>query len=202
MHQYLDPDALTDRQRYKLFSGAIVPRPIALITTVSAGGVVNAAPYSFFNILSSDPGVVAVGVEPKPDGTPKDTARNILETGHFTVNMVSFAMAERMNLCATALEHDVDELAFSGLTQARGRAVVSPYIVESPVAFECERLVSINVSKSRDIVLGRIVGAHVSEGILDPDSFRVDSQRLDAVGRISGASYATTRDVFVMRIPR
>lgn len=202
MHHYIDPDALTDRQRYKLFSGAIVPRPIALITTVSTGGVVNAAPYSFFNILSSDPGVVAVGVEPKPDGTPKDTARNILDTRHFTVNMVSFDMAERMNLCATSLEHEIDELAFSGLTPACGRAVVSPYIVESPAAFECERLVSINVSKSRDIVLGRIVGAHISEGILDTNSFHVDNERLDAVGRIAGGSYATTRDVFVMRAPK
>lgn len=200
-HTFVDLDQLTERQRYKLLSGTVVPRPIALVTTVSASGARNAAPFSFFNVLSSDPGVVALGLETNRDGTPKDTTRNIRETDQFTVNIVSVGMAEQMNICAASFESSIDELAWAGLTAAPGKNVTCPYIGESPAAFECHKIVAVSVSPSREIVLGRIVGAHYRDDVLDLENCYVDAAALDAVARIEGANYATTRDRFHLKVP-
>jgi len=200
-HTFVDLDQLSERQRYKLLSGAVVPRPIALVTTLSVDGALNAAPFSFFNVLSSDPGVVALGLETNRDGTPKDTTRNIRETDQFTVNIVSMRMAEQMNICAASFENGVDELAWAGLTAMPGKNVTCPYVGESPAAFECRKIVAISVSPSREIVLGRIVGAHFGDGVVDLDNCYVDAGALDAIARIEGANYATTRDRFHMKVP-
>ena len=197
-HVFVDLDRLSERQRYKLLSGTIIPRPIALVTSISAGGKVNAAPFSFFNVLSSDPGVVALGLELNKDGSPKDTTLNIQETEEFTVNIVSVKMAKQMNICAFSFERGVDELASAGLTAVPGKTVRSPRIKESPASFECRRIVSIAVSRSREIVLGRITGAYYREDIIDLDNCYVDARALDPVARIEGTNYATVRDRFSM----
>ena len=129
-----DFTALTPRERYKLLIGAVVPRPIALVTTVSAEGVVNAAPFSFFNCLSADPAILALGVEFRASGAQKDTGRNIRETKAFTVNIVSDALTEAMNICAVPFEPGFDELAAAGLTAMPGAKVACPYIAQSPAA--------------------------------------------------------------------
>jgi flavin reductase (DIM6/NTAB) family NADH-FMN oxidoreductase RutF len=188
--------ALTPRERYKLLIGAVVPRPIALVTTIDAQGVVNAAPFSFFNCLSADPAILALGVEYRPTGAQKDTGRNVRETLSFTVNIVSDALVEGMNVCAVPFEPGVDELIEAGLTAKPGVKVPCPWIAEAPAAFECRHHTSLGIGNSREIILGEVIYAHFRADIVNSEKFYVDAAGLDAVGRMGGHGYATTRDYF------
>jgi flavin reductase (DIM6/NTAB) family NADH-FMN oxidoreductase RutF len=188
--------ALSPRDRYKLLIGAVVPRPIALVTTVDARGVVNAAPFSFFNCLSADPAILALGVEYRTTGGQKDTGRNVRETLAFTVNIVSDALVERMNVCAVPFEPGTDELAEAGLTASPGVKVPCPWIAEAPAAFECRHHTTLGIGNSREIILGEVVYAHFRADVVDPDRRYIDPAALDAVGRMGGQGYATTRDYF------
>ncbi|QDY71078.1 flavin reductase family protein [Qingshengfaniella alkalisoli] len=200
-HHVLDFSSLSPREAYKVMIGTIVPRPIAWVTTVSPDGVVNAAPYSFFNCLSADPPILALGVENKPDKSFKDTAYNIRTTECFTVNIVGRDNAEAMSVTAAGFEPDVDELQMAGLTSVAGTEVACPRIAEAPVAFECRRYLGIEVSSAREIILGQIVMAHVREDIIDLDTFYSDHARLDAIGRMGGNGYAGTLDYFDLPTP-
>lgn len=188
--------ALTPRERYKLLIGAVVPRPIALVTTIDAQGVVNAAPFSFFNCLSADPAILALGVEYRPTGAQKDTGRNVRETLSFTVNIVSDALVEGMNVCAVPFEPGVDELIEAGLTAKPGVKVPCPWIGEAPAAFECRHHTSLGIGNSREIILGEVVYAHFRADVVNSEKHYVDPVGLDAVGRMGGQGYATTRDYF------
>lgn len=188
--------ALTPRERYKLLIGTVVPRPIALVTTIGPDGVANAAPFSFFNCLSADPAIVALGVEFRSDGRPKDTGRNVRNTGVFTVNIVSDAIMDAMNVCAVPFDETVDELAAAGLTARPGTAVASPWIAEAPAALECRLHSFLEIGTSREIILGEVVHAHYRSGVVDPANLHVDPVALDAVGRMGGHGYASTRDYF------
>jgi flavin reductase (DIM6/NTAB) family NADH-FMN oxidoreductase RutF len=187
---------LTPRERYKLLIGAVVPRPIALVTTVDRAGIVNAAPFSFFNCLSADPAILALGVEYRPTGGQKDTGRNVRETLAFTVNIVSDALVEGMNICATPFEPGVDELAQAGLTAMPGVKVACPWIGQAPAAFECRHHTTLGIGNSREIILGEVVYAHFRADTIDLAKLYVDPVALDAVGRMGGQGYATTRDYF------
>lgn len=200
-HHAIRFSEISAREAYKVMIGTIVPRPIAWVTTVSPDGVVNAAPYSFFNCLSADPPIVALGIENKPDRRYKDTTSNIRMTECFTVNIVDRANLAAMAVTAAPFPPETDELAMAGLTAAPGVIVASPRIAESPVSFECRRYVGIQVSSAREIVLGQIVMAHVREDILDLQTFYSDPHRLDAVGRMGGNGYASTQDHFDHRTP-
>lgn len=182
---------LTERERYKILIGTVVPRPIALVTTIGADGRVNAAPFSFFNCLSADPAIVALGIENHDDDTPKDTIRNIARTEQFTVNIVSDAILEAMNVCATPFAPDVDELVKAGLTARPGDKVDCPWIGESPAALECRRHVGLQVGRSREIVLGLVLAVHLRADIID-SRFHIDPARLDAIGRMGGHGYVRT----------
>lgn len=192
--------ALDARARYKLMIGAIVPRPIALVTTLSPEGVPNAAPFSFFNCLSSDPPILALGVENHADMRFKDTARNIRETAVFTVNIVSRAIAGAMHVTAARFPPEVDEIAAAGLTAMPGAAVACPWIAESPAAFECRRHLTLSLGRSREIILGEILYAHFVPGAVD-DRLHVDPAVLDAIARLGGDTCCATRDRFEMRTP-
>lgn len=192
---------LTAREAYKVMIGTVVPRPIAWVTTVSAEGAINAAPYSFFNCLSADPPILALGVENKPDRRFKDTAWNIRTTGVFTVNICDVANVAPMAATAAPFSPDIDELAMAGLTAVPGEAIDCPRIAEAPVAFECRRHVSIAVSGAREIVLGQIEMAHVRADIIDPDTYHSDAALLDAIGRMGGDGYCSTRDLFDLATP-
>lgn len=192
---------LSAREAYKVMIGTIVPRPIAWVTTISPDGVVNAAPYSFFNCLSADPPILALGVENKPDRNFKDTAWNIRMTECFTVNIVDRANVEAMAVTAAAFAPEVDELDMAGLTAVPGDVVACPRIAEAPVAFECERYLGIAVSSAREIILGRIVRAHIREDIIDPATFNSDHEKLDALGRMGGNGYSGTFDYFDLPTP-
>ena len=192
---------LSERERYKLMIGTIVPRPIALVTTVDRDGRVNAAPFSFFNCLSADPPIVAIGVENRPDATLKDTAENIRMTGEFTVNIVSHTIAEAMHVCAAKFPRGVDELGAAGLTARQGHAIAVPFIAESPAAFECKRYITLELSPSRQIVLGEIVFAHYRRDVINPATLKIDPAMLDAIARLGGDTCATIRDRFEMLTP-
>lgn len=192
---------LSARDRYKLMIGTIVPRPIALVTTVDPQGRVNAAPFSFFNCLSHDPPILALGVENHPDMSFKDTAGNIRMTEVFTVNIVSHAIAEAMHVCAIGFPPGTDELTEAGLTAVPGTVIAVPYIAEAPAAFECRRHTTLEIGKARQIILGEIVYAHYHPDVVDTERLRVDPDRLDAIARLGGSTCSTIRDRFEMPTP-
>ena len=192
---------LSARDRYKLMIGTVTPRPIALVTTVDPQGRINAAPFSFFNCLSADPPILALGVENHPDMSFKDTALNIRLTEVFTVNMVSHAIAEAMHVCAVPFAAGRDELQAAGLTAMPGVKVASPFIKEAPAAFECRRHVTLELGKSRQIILGEIVFAHYHPDVVDVARMRIDPARLDTIARLGGNTCCTIRDRFEMATP-
>lgn len=193
---------LTERQRYKLMIGTIIPRPIALVTTVDENGRINAAPFSFFNCLSADPPILAIGVENNADMSFKGTGHNIRMTEVFTVNIVSLAIAEAMHVCGAKYPRGVDELKEAGLTAMPGEKVASPFIAEAPAAFECRRHVTLELGRSRQIVMGEIVYAHYRDGVVDPERLHVDPAAVDAIARLGGDTCATIRDRFEMLTPK
>jgi len=198
---FFDFEALSGRERYKLLIGTVVPRPIAWITTRSPEGKVNAAPYSFFGVLSADPAIVAVGIENRADMSFKDTALNIRLTEEFTVNIASSDLVDAMNVTAVAFPPGTDELKKAGLTAMPGRKVGCPYIAEAPAALECRRFMTIAVSKSREIVLGTVVAAHYKPHLVEAEKLYIDQLGIDALGRMGGHGYSKTQDQFDLPTP-
>lgn len=198
-HVHFDFAALTERERYKLLIGTVIPRPIAFVTTLSQDGRRNAGPFSFFNVLTHDPAIVAIGVENYADMRFKDTSRNIRETEEFTVHIVDHALAEQMEICAIKFGPDVDEIAEAGLTTVPGTMVRSPRIVEAPAALECRRYMTLEVGKAREIILGQVVGLFVREDAVDMQNLHVDQIKMDAIGRLGGHGYTRTRDQFEIK---
>jgi flavin reductase (DIM6/NTAB) family NADH-FMN oxidoreductase RutF len=195
-HSHFDFSTLSPRDRYKLLIGTVIPRPIAFVTTIDENGVPNAAPFSFFNCLSADPAIVAIGVENHADMRFKDTGHNIRMTEELTVNIVDDAMIDAMNVCATPFAPNVDELAMASLTAVEGTHVKCPRIAEAPASLECRRYMTLEVGKSREIVLGLVLGCFVREGIADPLTKHVDQRKMDAIGRLGGHGYSRIRDQF------
>jgi flavin reductase (DIM6/NTAB) family NADH-FMN oxidoreductase RutF len=183
---------------YKLLVSTVVPRPIAWVTTQDVDGSVNAAPFSFFNAVSGNPPVVAIGIGGRGPGDVKDTGGNIRRTGQFVVNLVSNALAEKMNITAIDFDKEVNELAEAGLHTAPSSRVKPPRIAESPASFECERLVIVEVGVDRAVVLGKVVAIHVAdEFVLDAQRCYIDTPKLDLIGRMHGRGwYARTTDRF------
>jgi flavin reductase (DIM6/NTAB) family NADH-FMN oxidoreductase RutF len=192
---------LSAREKYKLMIGTVVPRPIALVTTVDLQGRVNAAPFSFFNCLSADPPILALGVENHPDMRFKDTGLNIRLTEVFTVNIVSYAIAQAMHVCGVSFPPERDELKAAGLTAMPGKTVASPWIKEAPAAFECRRHITLELGKSRQIIMGEILFAHYHSDVLDADRLHIDPAKLDAIARLGGNTCSTIRDRFEMVTP-
>jgi flavin reductase (DIM6/NTAB) family NADH-FMN oxidoreductase RutF len=186
--------------RYKLLVGSVVPRPIALVTTADADGRVNAAPYSFFNVLSHDPAVVALGIERRSDGRPKDTVRNIDATGEFVVNLVDEAMAPGMNICGADFEPGIDELEKAGFAAAPSLLVKPPRIAEAPVALECRLLrdVRLGDGNKRAILLGEVVALRIRDDLVDPATDRVDTEKMALIGRLAGPDYVRITDRFAL----
>jgi flavin reductase (DIM6/NTAB) family NADH-FMN oxidoreductase RutF len=190
-----DLETIPTREAYKLMVTTVVPRPIAWLVSQDKAGVVNAAPYSFFNCFGDKPPVIGIGIGPNPDGTPKDSLRNIQETGQFTVCMVSEGTAEAMNVTAIDFPPEVDELAAAGLTAVPSSKVAPPRIGESPVAMECETFQLVPVGH-HTLVLGRVVALHVRDDcVLNAEKFYIDTPRLELIGRMHGrGTYTRTTD--------
>jgi flavin reductase (DIM6/NTAB) family NADH-FMN oxidoreductase RutF len=193
----LDPHA-----RYKLLCAAICPRPIALVTCVSEAGVVNAAPFSFFNVFSEDPALIVLGLQHRPTAVgrvPKDTSRNIALAGQFVVNMVDEALAEAMNVTAIDFPPEVSEIDAAGLTLKPGVTVPVPRIAEAPFAFECRRHTTMAFSPTRELVIGEVLRIHAREGLVDEATLRVSVTAYKPVGRLFADDYARQNDRFELK---
>ncbi len=195
-HTHFDFAKLSERERYKILIGTVIPRPIALVTTVNKDGQPNAGPFSFFNVLTHDPAIVAIGVENYSDMRFKDTARNIRETGEFTVHICDNALVEQMEVCAIKFGPEVDEMEEAGLATAPGQMVKSPRILAAPAALECRRHTTLQVGPAREIILGEVVGVFVRSDAVNASNLHIDQQLMDAVGRMGGHTYTRTRDQF------
>lgn len=198
-----DFEKLAADERYKILTSTIVPRPISWVTSLSKNGVRNAAPFSFFNAMSKTPPILAIGIQANADGSMKDSARNILETREFVVNLVPYSAAETMNLTSIDAPPGVDELSLAGLETIPSAKVKPGRIAASPVAFECRLHTPVEVAPSQLIVLGEIVHAHVSdEFVLDPEKHYIDTPTLQLIGRLHGRGwYTTTKDAFQINRP-
>jgi flavin reductase (DIM6/NTAB) family NADH-FMN oxidoreductase RutF len=192
----LDFAELAPRLRYKLLCGLIVPRPIAWVTTVSTAGMVNAAPFSFFNVFSEDPALIVLGLQHKADGAPKDTTRNIRDGGEFVVNVVDEPLAGAMNFTAIDFPEDVSEPELAGLGLAASARVKPPRLASAPAAFECRRTLTLAFGPRRELLIGEVLGVHARAGTVDPETLRVDLDALRPVGRLFGNAYARQRDTF------
>ena len=197
----IDIAGLRPAQQYKLLSATIVPRPIALVTTLSATDRVNAAPFSFFNVMGEDPPVVVLGLQEHPDGSPKDTTANIQKRGQFVVHMVDEDLAEAMNICGIRFPLDVEEVSEAGLAVVPSDRVAPPRIAEAPVSFECERIGLLQISPGRHIAIGKAIMMHVRDGLIDPERLHIDQEAYRPVGRLGGLLYTRTREHFVLPRP-
>lgn len=201
-----DFEAMPPGERYRLMVSTVVPRPIAWVVTRSREGTLNAAPYSFFNVLGDDPVVVALGILSRGGSGAafKDTSANILDTREFVVNLVSEPVAAAMNQTCADVPPGVSELELAGLDTVASVKVAPPRIAASPVAFECRVLHAIETGPRQVVVLGQVVEAHVAERVLhgDPNRPRVDTPALRMIGRMHGSGlYARTTDLFEMDRP-
>lgn len=194
----IDIEALGAHDRYKLMAGLIVPRPIALVTTVGEGGVMNAAPFSMFNMLGEDPPLVLVSINRRDDESRKDTAVNIRRTGEFVVHMTDEPMAHKMQRCGDALPSHLSELTHAGLTALPSQRVKPARIAEAPVALECTIYETLE-TPSREIFLGQVRWLHVRDGLVDSSNWRVNLDAYLPIARMGGWSYANTRGRFEMR---
>lgn len=193
----IDFSRLDAHARYKLMASLIVPRPIALVTTLGEDGTVNAAPFSMFNMVGEDPPIVMISINRLTDGQLKDTAANILARREFVVHITDEAMAERMHACGDRLPPHKSELAHAGLTPVPSQAVAPPRIAEAPVAFECV-LHETMETPSRYVFIGRVVWLAARDGLIDTDRWRVRLQDYHPVGRFGASFYVTTRDRFAV----
>lgn len=194
--------------RYKLLTGTIVPRPIAWVTTRDAEGRNNAAPYSFFNAMSATPPVVVLGIGPRDVAggfETKDTGRNIAERRDFVVNLVDEAHAEAMNVTAIDAPPTLDEAALAGLDLVEAEDVDAPRIATAPISFECRLRQIVDLGEHdgarREIVIGDLLRIHAREGVLDPETLRVDVNNYKPIGRLFGPLYARQSDQFRMDRP-
>lgn len=193
----VDFEGITAYQRYKLMASLIVPRPIALVTTLGRNGVANAAPFSMFNMVGEDPPILMLSINRLTDGRLKDTAANILDSQEFVVHMTDEAMAAQMHACGEAFPAHVSELSQVGLTPVPSRTVRPPRIQEAPVAFECVLQEKLETD-SRYVFIGRIRWMAARDGLIDTEQWRVNLRDYHPVGRFGASFYTRSSDRFAI----
>jgi len=202
----VDPSAARYQDVYKLLIGSIVPRPIALVSTLSPDGIRNLAPFSFFTAISSNPALIVFCPGPRSAGaTRKDTLRNISMTREFVVNIVSEEIAEAMNLTSGEYPPEVDEFEIAGLTAIPSDLVKPPRVAESHVNMECRLNLAIEFSEEPgggNLIVGEVLRFHIADHIVT-ENLRIDPDKLRAIGRMGGpTAYTRTRDRFDMIRPK
>ncbi len=199
----LNPAEHTPADLYRVMTGIIVPRPIAFVSTVDPTGRNNLAPFSFFTAVSANPPVICFSPMVRGrDGTQKDTLRNIEATGEFVVNIVSEHLAVQMNACSAEVPPEVDEFSLSGLTPLASDRVRPRRVREALASMECRLHQVVHVSRlplGGSLVLGELLLLHVDDSVID--GYSVDPDRLRAIGRMGGSTYARTTDRFQMERP-
>ncbi|MNK82102.1 Flavoredoxin [compost metagenome] len=199
----IDPALQEDRDNYKLLIGSVVPRPIALVTTLTEDGILNAAPFSYFSIISSTPPLLSVSVQRK-NGQMKDTARNAVQQGELVIHIVDESNVEAANQAAASLPPDESEVAVAGLTPVNSEAVRVPGIAEAKFRMECVlehayELGGTLEAPGCDLLIARVVRFQVAEEIIQ--SGRIDAKKLAPVSRMAGDYYSTLGQLFSLKRP-
>lgn len=201
MH-YLDPKDLTQRENYKLLIGSIIPRPVAVVSTQSADGIVNIAPFSFFNIVSSEPVILSLAIQRK-EGELKDTARNLLATKEAVVHILDQTNVQEANKTAALLPADQSELTVSGFTTTVSKTIAVPGLNEASVRLETILHQHVPIKKDQqttaDLLLLEVVGYQIAEDVYQDG--KIDPRALQAVSRLAGNSYATIGEIFDIKRP-
>lgn len=199
----LDVSKLSVADAYKLLVGAIVPRPIAWVSTISKKGQPNLAPFSFFNGVCSNPPSLLFCPVNHPDGREKDTLRNIRETNQFVVNIASEDLVQQMNQTSGNYPPNINEFEEAGLAQAASKLVKPPLVKDSPASFECEVLQIVQVGPggtgSGHVVIGKILYAHFADGVYKDG--RISIETLKPVARLGGPNYCAVRETFALDRP-
>jgi flavin reductase (DIM6/NTAB) family NADH-FMN oxidoreductase RutF len=199
----VDPTSTDYLNVYKLLLGSVVPRPIAFVSTVNPEGAFNLAPFSFFTVASANPPVLVFSVGRRANPDPrKDTLRNISTAREFVVNVVSEEFGPKMNLCAGEYPPEMDEFQISGLTPIPSDLVKAPRVAESHINMECRLLYTIELSglvTGGHLVLGEVIRFHMDDAYVH--NYRIDPDKLRAIGRMAGNSYTRTLDRFDMIRP-
>jgi len=186
---------------YQLLVSLVTPRPIALVTTISVDGKVNAAPFSFFNVMGANPPICAFAPSDRENGVPKDTALNVRATHEFVVNLVDEKIAEAMNQCAASLPFGENELVRAGLTAAPSSVVKPPRIVEAPASLECTEWGTLQIGGNR-MVIGLIKRIHLRDELFDAEKKRIVTEKFFPIGRMASPHwYCKTSDRFEMKRP-
>ena len=197
-----DLDKVPTPIAYKLLAATVMPRPIAWVVTQESAGRVNAAPYSFFNVMGSAPPTVALGMLADPARGFKDSARNILDTGEFVVNLVPERLVAAANLTSVDAPSGVDELALAGLATTASFHIAPPRITDSPVAFECRTHTTVETGPHQLVVIGQVIAVHIDDRfILDTERAHIDTPALDLVARSYGSDYVRSHDTFQLVRP-
>jgi flavin reductase (DIM6/NTAB) family NADH-FMN oxidoreductase RutF len=183
-------------ERYKLLIGLVIPRPIAWVSTWSANGVANCAPFSFFNVISEEPPLCILSFNRRSDGSMKHTLKNIRRSGEFVVNLADEGTANAMHASGDEIPESESEFARSGLTPVPATMVKHPRIGEAAASLECRVERRIEFGPEREMVVGEILLIHAREGIVDPKTKRISEERYRPVGRLFASRYCTTRQRF------
>ena len=192
---------LSSGQRYHVLSSLVVPRPIAWVTTLNEDGQVNAAPFSYFQLMGENPPLVVLGIGKRPDGSAKDSFRNIRRTREFVINMVTEENAESMNQCATPFPPNVSEVAALGLKTEPSVVVKPPRLAIAPAQLEARELQTLLIGGNQ-VVMGEVLVAHIRDEFIEKECLRVLTEKMGMIGRLQGGEsggYCRTREPFHMK---
>jgi flavin reductase (DIM6/NTAB) family NADH-FMN oxidoreductase RutF len=200
----LNPENMSERDNYKFLTGSIIPRPVALVTSISDDGTINAAPFSYFNIVSSNPPMISLSIQ-RRDGVQKDTARNAVFKGEFVVHITDEENVEAANVAAAELKSDQSELLKAGLTPVSSEKIEVPGIKEAKIRFECklERHIELPAEEGKiacDLLIGRVVFYHIDSPLFHEG--RINPHLLKPVSRLAGQSYSKLGDLFELERPK
>lgn len=195
----IDPSQYSERENYKFLIGSVIPRPIAFVTTLSEEGVLNGAPFSFFNIVSSNPPMISLAIQQKADGR-KDTAKNILKMKEFVVHVVDESNVEKVNDTAASLPSYESEIALASFTPVDSVKVAVPGVKEAKVRLECTLERALELGEGTDFIIGKVVRYHVANGIFEDG--KIDPRGLAAVSRLAGTNYSKIGEIFSLERPK
>jgi len=199
----IDPHTKTERENYKFLIGSIIPRPVAFVTSLSEEGVLNGAPFSYFNIVSSNPPMISLSIQ-RSEGSQKDTARNILNSKEFVVHIVDEQNVEKINTTAASLPPNQSEVQLAELTPVESVKVSVPGVKEAKVRMECVLEYSLELgdkySPGCDLIIGKVVQYHIKSGIYE--NGKIDPRGLGAISRLAGHDYAKIGEIFTRKRPK
>ncbi|MBS4196672.1 flavin reductase family protein [Lederbergia citri] len=199
----IDPNTNTERENYKFLIGSIIPRPIAFVTTLSEDGVLNGAPFSYFNIVSSNPPMISLSIQ-RSGGKQKDTARNIIKQKEFVVHIVDEGNVEKVNKTAASLLPHESEIDLAQLTKVESEKISVPGVKQAKIRMECVLEHSLVLGEKElpgcDLIIGKVIQFHIEDAIYE--NGRIDPRGLAAVSRLAGANYAKIGEIFEIERPK